>query len=71
VKHRSDASRLIEEGRVRLNKVRVAKLSQNVKPGDVLTITVGSHVSVVKVVAEPERRGPASAASLCYENIGE
>jgi ribosomal 50S subunit-recycling heat shock protein len=40
-KHRSTAAELIETGKVRLNRERVAKCSQTVKPGDVLTIAIG------------------------------
>jgi ribosomal 50S subunit-recycling heat shock protein len=40
-----------------------------VKPDDVLTIVVGGHVKVVKVLGEAERRGSASVASQLYETL--
>ncbi len=71
VKHRSDAMRLIDEGRVRVNRVRIEKLSQNVKPNDVITVALVSGVKVLRVLGEAERRGSATAASLLYEDVGE
>jgi ribosome-associated heat shock protein Hsp15 len=68
-KHRSVAQSLIESGRVRLNRDRIAKVSQSVKPEDVLTIVVGGQVKVVKVLGEAERRGSASVASQLYETL--
>jgi ribosome-associated heat shock protein Hsp15 len=69
VRHRSDAQKLIEAGHARLNRQRVEKLSQPVKPGDVLTLTLYSGVKVLKVAAEPIRRGSAPQARDLYEII--
>jgi ribosome-associated heat shock protein Hsp15 len=69
VKHRSLAAELIEHGKVRINKERAAKCSQNVKPRDVLTIAIGEQVKVVRILGEAERRGPASSASQLYEDL--
>lgn len=66
VKHRALAADLIVSGQVRLNRERVAKSSHVVKPDDVLTINIGGHIKVVKVLGEAARRGPASEASLLY-----
>jgi ribosome-associated heat shock protein Hsp15 len=68
-KHRSTAAELIETGRVRLNRQRVAKCSQTVKPDDVLTIALGAHIKVVKILGEAERRGAASVASQLYQDM--
>jgi ribosome-associated heat shock protein Hsp15 len=68
-KHRSTAAELIETGKVRLNRERVAKCSQTVKPGDVLTIAIGSHIKVAKVLGEAERRGSAAVASQLYQDM--
>jgi ribosome-associated heat shock protein Hsp15 len=40
-----------------------------VKPGDVVTATAGGRLFVVRVTGEAERRGPASAARLLYEDL--
>lgn len=69
VKSRTLAAGLVEAGRVRLNRQKVTKASQAVKPGDVLTITVGPGVRVLKIEAVGERRGPATAARELYEDL--
>jgi ribosome-associated heat shock protein Hsp15 len=69
VKHRSLAANLIEQGQVRVNRERATKCSQNVKPEDVLTIAYAGQVKVVKVLAEADKRGPASSASLLYQDL--
>jgi ribosome-associated heat shock protein Hsp15 len=71
VKHRSDAARLIEEGRVRLNRQKVGKPHQNVRPNDVLTVVIGQSVRAIRVLDEAARRGPATAARLLYEDVTE
>jgi ribosome-associated heat shock protein Hsp15 len=71
VKHRARAAALIEQGAVRINKIKVEKLSQAVKPGDVLTLALGPDVQVVKVLAEPERRGPAADNATLFEVLNE
>ena len=68
-KHRSTAAELIETGKVRINRERVYKCSQTVKAGDVLTIAVGAHIRVAKILAEAERRGSASVASQLYQDM--
>jgi ribosome-associated heat shock protein Hsp15 len=69
VKHRSTAASLIENGGVRVNRVRVAKPSQAVKLEDVITIAVAGKVKVVRVLGEAERRGSASVASQLYQEL--
>ncbi len=54
---------------MRLNRTRITKISQVVKPQDVLTIALHNQVKVVRVLAEPARRGPASDANLLYEEL--
>jgi ribosome-associated heat shock protein Hsp15 len=71
VKTRSLAARLVSEGKVRLNRVRVDKPRQAVKPGDVLTVAVHERVRVLKVVAPGVRRGPAVEARALFEEIAE
>jgi ribosome-associated heat shock protein Hsp15 len=69
VKHRSLAAELVEAGHIRLNRIRLTKPSHVVKPQDVLTIAIHNQVKVVRVLAEPERRGSAYQASLLYEEL--
>ena len=69
MKHRSKAVELIETGSVRLNRTKVAKTSQSVKPGDILTLSLARSVNVVRIIAEPERRGGAVLSASIYELI--
>ena len=69
VKTRSLAARLVTEGHVRVNSVRVETASKGVRPGDVVTVALERHVRVLKVLAGGERRGPALEAQALYEDL--
>lgn len=69
VKTRTLAAGLVSEGRVRVNKVRTDKPAHALKPGDVVTVTVGPRVRVLRVLAPGERRGPPQAAQALYEEL--
>jgi ribosome-associated heat shock protein Hsp15 len=66
---RSGASRLIEAGKVRINGARALKPSRPVQAGDVVTATSLGRLTVVRVLASAERRGPASLARTLYEDL--
>ena len=68
-KTRTLAAALVVAGKVRLNRVRVEKPSQTVRPSDVLTVTVSRKVRLLKVVGLAERRGPAAAGVGLYEEL--
>lgn len=69
VKTRSLAARLVTEGHVRVNSVRVETASKAVKPGDIVTVALERHVRVLRVLAGGERRGPAPEARTLYEDL--
>lgn len=69
VKSRTLAAGLVAAGKVRVNRERVTKASHQVRNGDVLTITVGPRVRILKVLAAGERRGPASEARELFEDL--
>lgn len=69
VKTRTQAAKLVTDGRVRLNRQRVEKPSSVVRSGDVLTIAVHDRVLVLKIVEPGERRGPASEARTLFEDL--
>ena len=69
VKSRTTATQLVVDGKVRINRVRVVKPSQPVRPGDVLTIALRGKVLVLRVVSAGQRRGPPAEARLLYEMI--
>ncbi len=68
-KSRTLAADAVSGGRVRINGEHCVKPAASVKAGDVLTLTAGSHVRIVKVVAFGVRRGPASEARQLYEDL--
>ena len=68
-KTRSLAARLVTEGHVRVNSVRVETASKAVKSGDVVTVALERHVRVLRVLAGGERRGPAPEAQTLYEDL--
>lgn len=69
LKSRSLATALAASGKLRLNGQLIAKAHNQVKPGDVLTFPLGSHIRVIKVLHPGERRGPAPEAQKLYEDL--
>lgn len=69
VKTRTLAAELVSAGKVRVNRIRADKPAQIVKPGDVLTISLGPRVKLVRVLGMAERRGPSAAAQALYEEL--
>jgi ribosome-associated heat shock protein Hsp15 len=67
VKSRGLAARLVEDGHVRLNRIKIAKPAHEVGAGDVLTLAVHGRVRVLRVRACAPRRGPAAAARRLYD----
>jgi ribosome-associated heat shock protein Hsp15 len=68
-KTRSLAARMVSEGRVRVNSVRVTRPGRTLAPGDVLTFAQGDAVRVVRVRAPGTRRGPAPEARALYDDL--
>lgn len=69
VKSRTLAAKLVEAGRVRVNRDKAGQASHPVKPGDVLTIALDRHVLVYRIVDTGLRRGPAAEAATLYEDL--
>jgi ribosome-associated heat shock protein Hsp15 len=69
VKSRSLAAKVVQAGRVRLNRDKIDLPSQQIKPGDVLTITLERRVIVYRVLDPGTRRGPAEEARTLYEDL--
>ena len=69
-KTRSLATDAVNGGKVELNGQR-PKPAKEVKVGDLLRIRVGPFVHAVTVRALSDRRGPASAAALLFEESAE
>ena len=69
VKSRTLAQSLIEAGHVRVDGVRVAKSSHEVRTGSIVALPLHGKIRVIRVVSLPLRRGPAAEARLHYEEI--
>ena len=69
-KSRGLATEAVNGGRVHVNGAR-AKPAKDVRPGDVVDVTVGEDRRTVTVRATAERRGPASVAATLYEETAE
>jgi len=69
-KSRSLAVQAIDGGKVLLNGDRV-KPAREVKRGDEVRLRLGPYEQVLAVRSTSDRRGPASAAALLYEETAE
>lgn len=70
VKSRSLAQSVIDGGHVRIDGKRVAKASEPVRVGSTIALPLRDRVRVLRVLALPERRGPAAEARTCYQDLG-
>lgn len=68
-KSRTLAQAIVAEGRVRIDGRRALKPSDEVREGSAVTLPLRGEIRVVRVLALPTRRGPASEARSCYEVI--
>jgi len=66
---RTLCARLVETGKVRVNRAPARKPATNVSAGDVLTLVVRGQVRIFKVLACGLRRGPAAQARALYEDL--
>jgi ribosome-associated heat shock protein Hsp15 len=70
VKTRTLAQGVIETGHVRIDGKRVEKPSEEVRVGSVVALPLRNQVRILRVLALPQRRGPAAEARLCYQELG-
>lgn len=69
VKTRSFGSRLIANGRVRINGERALKPSRQLRSGDVVTGAYLGRLFVVRVTGPAERRVSATIARTLYADL--
>ena len=69
-KSRSLAQGLLDTGHVRIDGKRVMKSSEEVRIGSIIALPLRERVCVLRVLALPQRRGPAAEARTCYEELG-
>ena len=70
IKSRTLAQAVIDTGYVRIDGKRVEKSSDDVRVGSVIGLPLNDRVRILRVLSLPDRRGPASEARLCYEELG-
>jgi ribosomal 50S subunit-recycling heat shock protein len=74
-KTRSLSAKACESGLIRINTqhgpARLSKASQGLHCNDELLIMIGGRLRQIKIKALGERRGPASEATLLYEDISQ
>ena len=68
-KSRTLAQALVDTGHIRVDGRRVEKPSEAVHEGSVIALPLHGRTRVLKVLALPGRRGPASEARACYEEV--
>jgi len=69
VKSRSLAAKLVQAGKVRLNREKIEQAAHAVKAGDVLTISLERRIVVCRILQPGTRRGPADEARTLYEDL--
>src|SRR3954462_3342403 len=70
VKSRTLAQALIATGHVRIDGKRVEKPSEEVRIGNIVAFPLWDRVRILKVLGLPARRGSATEARSCYEELG-
>ena len=70
LKSRTLAQEVIEAGHVRIDGKRIEKSSEEVRVGSVVALPLHDKVRILRVLVLPTRRGPASEARACYEELG-
>ena len=65
-KSRSKAQALITGGSPRIDGRSVTSIHGDIKIGETLTIMIEDRIRIIRVLAHPTRRGPASEAQLAY-----
>jgi ribosome-associated heat shock protein Hsp15 len=71
VKSRTLAQALVEQGTTRMDGRRIDKPSEPVRLGSIIALPLHGRVRIIRVLALPQRRGPASEARIAYEEIDE
>lgn len=66
---RSLAAEVLAGLGLRINGQKTDRPAHALRPGDVLTFVQAGTVRVVRVTALPQRRGPASEAQACYDDL--
>ena len=57
---------MVAAGHIRLDGRRVTRPSAAVHAGATLVLPLGERIEVIRLLALPQRRGPAPEAQACY-----
>lgn len=71
VKTRTLARKLVEAGKIRVNREKISTPSRLVKPADVLTIVLERKILVYEIAAIANRRESFAVASKLYRDLSE
>jgi len=71
VKSRTIAQHVIDEGHVRIDGKRIEKSSEEVHARSIVALPLHGQVRIIRVLLLPTRRGPASEARACYQELGD
>jgi ribosome-associated heat shock protein Hsp15 len=66
---RSLAQAMVAAGHIRLDGRRITRPSRAVHAGQTLVLPIGERIEVVRLLALPGRRGPATEAQACYQSL--
>ncbi|MED5436868.1 MAG: S4 domain-containing protein [Pseudomonadota bacterium] len=66
-KTRNIAQKLIKEGKVRINKVKIQKPSNKLKYGDIITLRKNDQIMVIEVIGFTKRRLDYKKAKTHYQ----
>jgi ribosome-associated heat shock protein Hsp15 len=69
LKSRTDCTRLVAEGGLRINRQPTDKAHARLRIGDVITLPLRGDVRVIEILALATRRGPAPEARGLYREI--
>ena len=69
IKSRTLAQALIDQGHVRIDGKRVLKSAEEVREGQIIALPLRGAIRILRVLALPDRRGPAAEARCCYEEL--
>ena len=68
-KTRSLAQKLISTGKIRIDGNKVQNSSQQVKIGNVLTITLANTIKILRIAGFADKRGAYPVAKQLYEDL--
>lgn len=63
------AQAMVAAGHIRLDGRRITRPSATVHAGATLVLPIGERIEVIRILALPQRRGPAPEAQACYQRL--